>query len=476
MSLQLYDTAIKTVKNIKFWIFILFAIRLIGITNPPLEVGHNWRQTTVTMVSRNFLEIDNNILYPRIDIAGEKSGITGMEFPLLNYLIYLMAEVFGYQHWYGRLINLIISSLGLWFFYKLIRKYFPEKVSFYSTLFLALSIWFTFSRKIMPDTFSMSMIIACLYYGTNYLENNANNKNFLNLIVYVILLILGLLSKLPSGYILVIFLLFFFDKRIPTKRKLIFSAITILGVVPIAIWYFYWVPYLVDTYGFWHFFMGNNLIDGFNEIIDNLGLTLKRFYDTALKYIGFAVFVLGLILSIINKEHKIYVVLALSAAAFSIIIFKAGYAFPHHNYYIIPFAPVMALVAGYGLATIKYPKIVCIILIAMTIEVFFDKHHDFIIKEVNKPILNLEKDMDKVSQRNDLILINSNYTPTPVYFSHRKGWVNTNEEISNETYVSELKQKGLKFIVILKKGFGTEISLNRYKVVFENEDYCIYAL
>ena len=78
--------------NIRFWIVVLFIIRLIGITNPPLEVEHNWRQTTVTMVARNFLEVDNNIFYPRVDFAGDKTGITGMEFPLLNYMIYGVAQ------------------------------------------------------------------------------------------------------------------------------------------------------------------------------------------------------------------------------------------------------------------------------------------------------------------------------------------------------------------------------------------------
>ena len=107
------DTIKIYFRDIRFWIILFFFIRLIGITNPPLEIGHNWRQTTVTMVSRNFLETDNNIFYPRIDIAGNKTGITGMEFPLFNYLTYLVSEIFGYQHWYGRLINLIISSLGL---------------------------------------------------------------------------------------------------------------------------------------------------------------------------------------------------------------------------------------------------------------------------------------------------------------------------------------------------------------------------
>ncbi|MEA3505775.1 MAG: glycosyltransferase family 39 protein [Bacteroidota bacterium] len=209
----------RILTDIKFWIFIFFVIRLFGITNPPLEVEHNWRQTTVTMVSKNFIEIDNNIFYPRIDIAGDKTGITGMEFPLFNYLIYLTSWLFGYQHWYGRLINLIISSLGLLFFYKLSRKYFTEQVSFYSTIILAVSIWFQFSRKIMPDTFSMSIIIASIFYGTNYFESKFRIKKYLYLAGYLTLMVLSVLSKLPSGYLLIIFSIFILDKH---KRKIDF--------------------------------------------------------------------------------------------------------------------------------------------------------------------------------------------------------------------------------------------------------------
>ena len=102
------------VRDVRFWILLFFLLRLIGITQPPLEVAHNWRQTTVTMVSRNFYETDARIWLPKVDMAGEKSGITGMEFPLFNYLIYLMSLLFGYTHWYGRLINLVISSAGIW--------------------------------------------------------------------------------------------------------------------------------------------------------------------------------------------------------------------------------------------------------------------------------------------------------------------------------------------------------------------------
>ena len=63
-----------------------------------------------------------------------------------------------------------------------------------------------------------------------------------------------------------------------------------------------------------------------------------------------------------------------------------------------------------------------------------------------------------------------------MYFSHRKGWVNSNEKIEDEQYIEELKKRGLEFIVILKISFGSEMQLAKYEVVLENEDYCIYKL
>lgn len=465
---------LKVISNIRFWIFLLFIIRLIGITNPPLEVGHNWRQTTVAMVARNFLEIDNNILYPRIDFAGEKTGITGMEFPLLNYLIYLLSEFFGYQHWYGRLINLIVSSFGLFFFYKLLQKYFTEQVSFYSTIILSISIWFHFSRKIMPDTFSMSLIIACIYYGSNYLESKLQNVKFL--LLYLLLLLLGTLSKLPMGYLLVVFLLLIFNKEISIKRKIIFTLTSIFGLFPMLIWYFYWVPFLVDEYGFWHFFMGKNFENGFYEITHNINEALKNFYFNAINYSGFVFFIFGTLAAIIKKEYKLLFILTLATLSFSLVIFKAGFTFYHHDYYIIPYVPVMALVAGYGLSQIKYSKLTLLFLVIISAENLANKLHDFKIKDKAKGIYTLEQDLDKIAQKKDLILINSASYPTPMYFSHRKGWIETNENIVNQTHINILIKRGLKYIVILKRNFGAEIKLNNYSIVFENENYSIYKI
>ena len=462
-------------QDIRFWIGLFFLIRLIGITNPPLEEAHSWRQTTVTMVARNFLEIDNNIFYPRIDIAGDKTGITGMEFPILNYLIYLMAKIFGYQHWYGRLINLIVSSFGIWYFYKLIKKYFDKKAALYSGIILLSSLWFAYSRKIMPDTFSVSLMLAGIYYGTNYLDSKQNKKGITRLLLYAVLIMLGTLAKLPAGYLLILFIIPFLDKAVSLKKKLWFTITSVIALLPTFVWYFYWVPYLVEQYGFWHFFMGKGIAQGMVEIADNLLEASKKFYEDAMKFIGFAMFIFGLIKAVALKRKLLLQLFVLTFSAYLIIVFKGGYTFAYHSYYIIPFVPVMALFAGFGISMINKQWLVNIFLAAIMLEGVLNQMHDFTIHKEKWSLLSLENNLDKISNRDDLIIINSGNNPTPLYFTHRKGWVKENAWLQNSNHINDLKQHGLKYIVILKKAFGSAITLN-YPIVFENEDYRVYKM
>lgn len=466
------DRIKNSLSNIRFWIILFFIVRLFGVTNPPLEVAHNWRQTTVTMVARNFLEVDNSILYPRIDIAGEKPGITGMEFPVLNYLIYLMSLVFGYAHWYGRLINLIVSSIGIFYFYKIIRKYFTSKIAFYSAFLLLLSVWYTYSRKIMPDTFSMSLLIIGYYHGTNYLDKEGR---FGQLFYFFVFTLLGILAKLPSIYILSTLVMFIFNKQILFQRKIVLVGITGLLSIIVAIYYFYWAVHLTNQYEFSHFFLGKSFSEGIVEIFSNLNQVFDKFYEEALGYTGFVLFLFALLNCFIKKNKLLTQIFTISFLSFLLIIFKSGFAFYEHSYYIIPFAPIMALIVANFLESLKI-KHVLIFLTLFTTEAIISKNHDFYIKEQNSQLLYLEPLLDSLEiSRSDLILINSGNVPTPMYFAHRKGWVTWNNEIENQNYINDLKAKGLRYIIILKRTFGSEIQLS-YTKIFDDANFAVYSV
>jgi hypothetical protein len=460
-------------KDIRFWICLFFLIRMYGITNPPLEVAHNWRQTTGTMVARNFYEESANILYPRVDFAGEKTGITGMEFPLLNYISYWVSELFGYQHWYGRLINLVISSLGAWFFFRILARYFSRETAFNASIILLASIWFAYSRKIMPDTFATSLVLIGFFYACKYFEDA--EKKWLHLTLYAVLTLLGILAKLPAGFLLVLYAFFIFNKNIPVNLKIIFFIISGIILAPVAWWYFSWVPYLVEKYQFWHFFMGKPISTGAKELMENWKDGLKHFYDAALKFVGFGAFVIGLFFAFRKGNKLLLRILGLSFAAFLVIALKAGFTFTHHSYYIIPFVPVMALVAGYGISQFRKKGLRILFLFFIVLEGTLNQLHDFRIKEHELAFVKLEAEMDHFSKRTDLIAVNTGDNPTAVYFAHRKGWAASNDELLNPAFRESIRKKGCKYIVVLKRYLGGNLYLE-LPVVVNNENWIIYKL
>ncbi len=457
------------VRHIRFWILFLFFVRLYGIWFPPLEVEHNWRQTTVAMVARNFLEVDNNILYPRVDMAGTLTGITGMEFPLLNYLIYTMAKVFGYQHWYGRLIVLLVSSLGSWYFYKLVKSQFSEKVAFIAVFSLLFSLWLAYSRKIMPDTFATSLAIIGLYYGFDYLKS----MKWTSLGLYFVFGLVGLLSKLPVVFLFVYLIFPFIKLKSFSREQLLFFFVSLIMFLPVIWWYFVWTPYLTEHFGFWHFFMGKDFSLGIKETWLGINEVLERLFYTPLGISGLVLLIISLAYFMFKKEWKPVLVYLLGLIAFVIlVVFKAGWTFHHHNYYILAYVPVFLIPIACFID--RLPKnYFLFLLLVISVEGVSRQFHEFRIKEESAKFLALEKDLDVFFTKKDLIIINSGNYPTPLYFSHRKGITLTNNQICAFISTPKFSQKGYKGLVILKKVFGTDTLIN-YPKVFDSPDYSIY--
>ena len=134
-------------------------------------------------------------------------------------------------------------------------------------------------------------------------------------------------------------------------------------MIPVAGWYYYWVPYLNKTFEFYHYYMGVSLTEGIMQIMHRKGDTMKQFYEIAMMYSGFMVFIYGLIKSIMDRNRVLLIVFALCTLSFLGLMLKMGANFPKHSYYILIYIPVMALVAGYGIsATNKnYLKLIMVI-------------------------------------------------------------------------------------------------------------------
>ncbi|MEM9984020.1 MAG: glycosyltransferase family 39 protein [Bacteroidota bacterium] len=461
--------------NFRIWLLIFGLIRLIGITQPPLEPQHSWRQILTIMVADNFAEVDPNPLYPRLDMNGSGTGITGLEFPIFSYLIFLGGKLLGSTHWIGRLINLLVSSLGVWFFYSLIKRHLDSRLAFFSAMLLLSSIWFSFSRKSMPDTFSVSLALVAIHQAFEFLYEGKARYG----IRWVGIGALALLSKLPAIIPMAVLLLPLIDRRVPLPRKLWFLAGTGLLLLPALWWYGVWVGHLGETYGFLYstpLYDPNTLNESLAQLREQLEPLAKQFYFFPLfAFSGTAAVILGVGRAFHLRDSIILTIGGLTLLAMVAFMLKLGEVFAIHNYYLIPFVPGLCLMAGYGLQALPLRPWGYVMLGLIMIEGMMNQQHDLWLKEKYRYPLSLAELVSEHTEVGDLVVVLSDSGhPQNLYFSDRKGWLISGGEASQATYLEELAGQGASLLIVdqhLFPGFSlVEVPL------YQDEHYSLYSL
>jgi len=459
-------------QDIRFWIVLFFLLRLYGITNPPLDGASTWRQTDTLMIARNFYEHDSNILHPTLDFAGEKSGIVGSEFPILNYLIFLISLIFGFENWYGRIINLVITSIGTFFFYKVIKRYFSEAAAFNASIVLIVSMWFSYSRNTIPDVFAASLCIIALYFACQYLEEG----KVVNFLLYFILASLGCLSKISAAPILTTLAIPVLFGQSSIIRKMIFSAGALAILASVYVWYFIWVPHL-NSFGplGGYYFMGYPFSMGIQQLQAQWIETLEQFFVTPLKYTGMAFFLFSLYIMISRKHWVALTSFLIPMLAFIIFVLKSGHCYYINDYYPLVSVPIFAFAVGFGLAQVKSKTLASLLLVIVSVEGIANHAHVFQVRPPLSSLVPLEAALNGIADPNDLIAINSEEgNPAPMFCAHRKGWNVTNDYLANDENITSLQNRGCKFIVILKI-YGNDIPLGRQKV-YDSEEFTVYKI
>lgn len=466
------EQVITILGDVRFWIAAFFILHLTAITLPPLEPGSTWRQTDGYMVARNFYEVDSNIFYPRVDVLGNSSGVVGCEFPILNYLVYLLSVVFGYHSWFGRLINLVVSSAGVYFLYLLVRDHFGKQVALNTGIIVLSSIWFTYNRTNIPDTFGASLCIISLYCGVRYLREQRPG----DLGVFLIAGTIGCLSRISAAVILTLIAIPFLYGKPTNRARIMTTVVAFVILMTTCLWYFVWVPYLNTFGGTGHFFMGYTFIDGFKELASDVPLVLKRFYDTPMKYVAFVVFLVSLWYAVKTKNRLVVAVFLIPFLVYSVIIVKVAIGLLTDAYYTILYMLPMAFIAGWGLAQITRKGVMVALLVIIGVEGVANQVHVLEIRQPYKSLEGLEAVMDSVSAKTDLIAISSLGAgdPTQMYMAHRRGWSLSKEALAEQDVQKDLKSNGCVYIVIAKKIFD-DIDIDLPKV-YDSEFFAVYKL
>ncbi len=403
--------------DIRFWILLFFVARLFSINQPCID-SYAWRQADGYSIARNFLEEDSNILYPRIDNRADKSGITGSEFPILNYLAYQSYKFTDMNWWQGRLINLIISSLGIFFFFKLLNKHLFKELAFSAAMILLVSIWFSFSRKFTADTFSCSLILMGVYWTYEYFQR----RNWWFYVLALVFISLGLLSKLPA-FVILVFIAPLASELLRSKKKL--GLLLLLGIVsfiPGVWWYFKWVPHLNDSFGISYFFMGKTLSESVTSLWLEKAVFFKRFYQSSFFYVAFVFWLVGIFYVFRKSGSSLRTLFWAGLAAGLVFIIKSGTNFTEHTYYVIPLVPLMAVISAQGIqSAAKNARLKFIILGLLCTECVANQISVWVVKANEKHFLELNDLAERYIPKEELVLTNGCFNPLSLYHADRKG-------------------------------------------------------
>ncbi|MBK9981215.1 MAG: glycosyltransferase family 39 protein [Saprospiraceae bacterium] len=453
--------------DVRLWIIVLFIIRLENINLPPLD-EHEWRQTSTLGVARDYVEVNPKFFEPRTIICDSREGILAQEFPLFNYSIAILWKIFGHQNWCFRLFNLLIASIGLLYFSKIALRFVGEKGSLFATVIFGASVAFMYARKGMPDVFAVSLVIIGVEYGWRYLEE----KKSLQLLLYILFSALGMLCKMPAACVMGIMAAPLFAIKADRKQKLNLLGGSIIAVCAMGAWYFVWAPWAEREYGFPLFF-ATSITEGLSQLIAMKNDTISRFYPIALtSRIAFVFCMIGLLWMFWKKNRPLAFAFAASTALLFGLMLKAGGTFSGHVYYIIPYVPMMALLAGYGLSeAIKNKWLQITLLLLITIEAVVQHKSDFFIPYEDLKFLKLEKIADQYVPKDSRILVNNREgSPVMMYFAHRRGWTVT-DRMKDSSWVAGESTVGLQYIIIERSRWHDTLS---FPMLYQDNDFQVY--
>lgn len=314
---------------------------------------HSWAQAQRASVALNYYKTDMNFFKPRIHKYDKGEGITGLEFPLVNYIPAVLYKMFGFNEKYYRGFVLFTLFIGLFFFNLLIFSF--VKNYFLSIALLASAyaspVLMYYSTNFMPDVTSLGFVLAAWYFFFQFAEKSKTKYYYICLVLLTLAALVKVVSLIPLVVILCLFFLDhfkFFKKEnklrlFENKGKLIFFAgISFLVVVA---WYMY-ARWLTNHYKAGAFAL--DLVpmatgDTYTSILLHIKSLWLYDYFAYESYVLFGVVIIVLVLSLKLANRllaTITILTFLGSVCFVVFFFNQ---FKDHDYYIIPILPFMFL-------------------------------------------------------------------------------------------------------------------------------------
>jgi len=461
-------------------LIIGFVVRLYKVGNP-LADWHSWRQVDTASVTREYIKNGVDLLYPRYhDISSIQTGITNMEgyrfveFPIFNAIHAFLTvnfPFFSLEIW-GRLISIICSLISGLMVYLLGKKLFGKWVgilSLFFFMFLPFNIYY--SRVILPEPMSIMFGLVSMVLFVYFLEKKKNSLLYLSGVFFA----LGMLLK-PFVFFFSVPLIYLSLKKFKLKKILSDSKILIpflifafIALVPFFLWRIWINQYPIGTPFYKWMFNGDKI--RFKPSFWRWIFT-ERIGNLILGGWGLVPFVVG----IMKPRKNQFVNFFLLGLFFYTAMFASVNVM--HDYYQVVTIPAVSLALALGLFTMWEGRenkiLVRSVLVFSMIIMFLSSAVQ--IKEyykINHPeIIMAGEAIDKLADKDDLIIAPYNGDTALLYQTKRRGWPVV------DVGLDKVIEKGARYFVSTNYAdpdIGT-LKERGYKVIEERGEYIIIDL
>ena len=459
-------------KYILYLVFaILFLIRLINISNPPLDYS-SWRQVDTDSIARNFIEYKFNIFYPQLNYDGPMPNYVQLELQVTTFIIAILYKIFGYSPICARIVPILFFMGSCYYLFLIVRRKSGFNAAIMTVLLYGiLPINIIYSRNIMPESALMFFMLGGIYYFILFIDKNKNAYYFLSTIFTT----LAVLTKVPAAFIGIPMIYLAVKKygvNIFLNIKLIIFPVIIFGL---SYSYFAWLGNIAE-YKFVSeigslMIMPNFLNSIFKE--QTLKYLAQQFLGKVFTVPGIVLFAVGIVQK--KKKEEYFYYFWLFGAVLHIIIVDAVI---HLDYYLMVITPIITIFMGitaakmFAIKKYSYILLISIVIIILTNVIFLKDAYS-----IEKLYITIGNHVSQYTKKSDLIIIN-NDSPELFYTSDRKGFRLYGDLLTTEN-IEKLISEGANYFIPYKAELDKDIKnyLERkfYKITFP-DGYFIYKL
>ncbi len=439
-------------KTLLFMVVLLalsFYTHVFTIMQQRPQSVHMWAMCDRGSVARNYAQESMDFFKPRVHETKEGEGITGLEFPVMNYLAAICYKLFGFNEFWYRFLMFIVYAAGLFSAYLITGFFLKNLVYRYLSvlMFSSTPVLTYYAAGFIPDTAALGFILMGWYFFFAYLKDPLTK----NLIFLLISITLASLIKITAAIgILLMIGLAIWSYIFPSfeltthKSKRLFIPLAGLISLALAFGWIQYAKYLNETYGLSVFLMKTMRPENF-EAIKTVALRVNeiwvQFYFYKPLYYIFLVTFIFLLIGFRKADSKLRLIFLgylFGVLAFAYLMFIQ---FNDHDYYIITLLPLLFflfLAAFNLLEKLSFPlavsNVISISLIVITALSwnFNRKHQEFRMDE-NCWLYGWSryKDYQEVEpyvtslgiSKNEKAIAILDYSPNiALYFLNLKGW------------------------------------------------------